>query len=985
MSGGFNITNADPIDSRAYTTDITHIYLPENWEEFKPYAGLIVSDKKGEVRICVNDSQIIDDNTNKPIYCLESSWKKISGEDDFTITNKVTYNELKILRDNSQLVPGCRYQIIDYSTKTTAENTQSSLWNFDVIVEATSENSLSENAKVVRCYNTKRDYGDKIGTQFDQGFEDINNWKSHGASNGGPTLPQAITSLVNGRSIYTEVATRSVNSDTIVKVTLRGTYSNGNNIEGFGAALIQGTTIIDQDFGINRREYYLQAPTSGSYAIRFYALSGLDVSSLNNGYCGAKAESFSTTSHFENSNLEAWEIKYCLDNDTDRFAWADTTNGRGVIYYMKDEFNNEAPYDFKNIQFLRNQSVLESCYPSIASNYGTASGTATAINNRFKDIFGLSSDLNHYFYTFSSFENNESKDGSLLSSCHDNKIEKYVAENKIILNDTIFVTGTANLPYNNSIGNGSYRNMICGSGNITNNNISFNFKNNNFLGSFHNNVINNSCQNNAFANKQTDENGSTTYGSFYRNNIGVDFKYVFAINSEKSTTFGRNTTGVGFKDINISGNMAYNKFGDNFWRVKFGYNMSYCNFGSYIQYCSLINQSGYDFGYTEAKYNNYGSGWDGVDYIPVMQNVDFMDNMELAGSTQTIFSDLKCTDGTKLIDKVIPPHNSTLYVHKTNGLKSDTAQFEVRTAKSQMNYLDLGEVDNTGTAESQAASAEVVSNKNIFFIRYNVGPKTGIIQQFQDGAYNNVYYVTQYLYWDGYQHSRQITYTEDSDGVVTVGAIRAWYKMWNHNKDSNNAPNTVMYSRNSEVVNLGDEQTITAKKTFANGLSVKGKTYIDSNIDPGELKVFPQENNINKGFIIRSANRGDNIPTVEILGTNTQQSYNYQFPKKSGTVAMTSDLESKQNTLVSGNNIKTINGNDILGNGNIVIESGYVDANIQAINFGESVDDVEIDFALKDEIPTNVSQLNNDSGYVTSDELATAISQSITNALNTEV
>ena len=100
---------------------------------------------------------------------------------------------------------------------------------------------------------------------------------------------------------------------------------------------------------------------------------------------------------------------------------------------------------------------------------------------------------------------------------------------------------------------------------------------------------------------------------------------------------------------------------------------------------------------------------------------------------------------------------------------------------------------------------------------------------------------------------------------------------------------------------------------------------------------------------------------------------------------MTSDLESKQNTLVSGNNIKTINGNDILGNGNIVIESGYVDANIQAINFGESVDDVEIDFALKDEIPTNVSQLNNDSGYVTSDELATAISQSITNALNTEV
>ena len=51
--------------------------------------------------------------------------------------------------------------------------------------------------------------------------------------------------------------------------------------------------------------------------------------------------------------LESWDIKYCLDNDKSRFAWADTENGKGVIYYMKDEFGNEAPYDFKNVQFKR--------------------------------------------------------------------------------------------------------------------------------------------------------------------------------------------------------------------------------------------------------------------------------------------------------------------------------------------------------------------------------------------------------------------------------------------------------------------------------------------------------------------------------------------------------------------------------------------------------------------------------------------------------
>lgn len=52
--------------------------------------------------------------------------------------------------------------------------------------------------------------------------------------------------------------------------------------------------------------------------------------------------------YFNNSTLEAWELKYCLDNDSDRFAWADP-QGYGVVYYMKDEFGNEASYDFKNI------------------------------------------------------------------------------------------------------------------------------------------------------------------------------------------------------------------------------------------------------------------------------------------------------------------------------------------------------------------------------------------------------------------------------------------------------------------------------------------------------------------------------------------------------------------------------------------------------------------------------------------------------------
>ena len=60
-----------------------------------------------------------------------------------------------------------------------------------------------------------------------------------------------------------------------------------------------------------------------------------------------------TDGYFANSNLSAWKLWYSLDNDTERFAWADEANGKGVIYRMIDEWNNDVPYDFKNIQFKR--------------------------------------------------------------------------------------------------------------------------------------------------------------------------------------------------------------------------------------------------------------------------------------------------------------------------------------------------------------------------------------------------------------------------------------------------------------------------------------------------------------------------------------------------------------------------------------------------------------------------------------------------------
>ena len=76
-----------------------------------------------------------------------------------------------------------------------------------------------------------------------------------------------------------------------------------------------------------------------------------DESHLNENARAARNADY--TDYAPDAHPEAWEIKYCLDNDTTRFAWADSTNGKGVIYWMKDEHNNSAGYDFKSIQFLR--------------------------------------------------------------------------------------------------------------------------------------------------------------------------------------------------------------------------------------------------------------------------------------------------------------------------------------------------------------------------------------------------------------------------------------------------------------------------------------------------------------------------------------------------------------------------------------------------------------------------------------------------------
>lgn len=98
--------------------------------------------------------------------------------------------------------------------------------------------------------------------------------------------------------------------------------------------------------------------------------------------------------YFAGCDLAAWDVWYCLDNDTTRFMWADSTNGKGVIYRLVDEFQNDVPYDFKGIQFL--------AYGDADNVYRYTFDSGDASNNADLSLAGINSiiysnEINPYF------------------------------------------------------------------------------------------------------------------------------------------------------------------------------------------------------------------------------------------------------------------------------------------------------------------------------------------------------------------------------------------------------------------------------------------------------------------------------------------------------------------------------------------------------------------------------------------------------------
>ena len=177
---------------------------------------------------------------------------------------------------------------------------------------------------------------------------------------------------------------------------LNATYLNGIESSGFLPIIIEttyanlkslrdvGTLTPGATYRINDYEFTTTQTGSSSAGHGFDILVIADDSKTLNENARAIARSgdtyYSDSGDFP-SDLSAWELKYCLDNDLSRFSWADTTNGKGVIYYMKDDRGNIAPYDHKNCLFIRYKVTNSiSALSSLSGQYlGTTAGASAGL------------------------------------------------------------------------------------------------------------------------------------------------------------------------------------------------------------------------------------------------------------------------------------------------------------------------------------------------------------------------------------------------------------------------------------------------------------------------------------------------------------------------------------------------------------------------------------------------------------------------------
>lgn len=344
--------------------------------------NLLVEDVNGKLTLKVKDG-----GSNRNVAVATGG----CGGDEMVNT---TYTELKKLRDESKLIPGMKYRITDYHTTTSQQDTRSADKQFDIIVTADTQSVLNENARAINhifekteihyCIAEYSSHGETMYVVFQRwpsaDYEEdsvhyygwiyvYNKWE-HAITE--DDLDNCNWNNDHGEYDYTTQEVPEVGSlvSDYLTVDSNGVYMlDADQFRGVNLSAWQLKYCIDND---ETRFRWAQHKQEEVHIVDYFIIYGAkvdyeyEVVEYSDSYyriydrdrssywyispIPVPVPEYYTITLYEDSDLSIEERTITPDYYHEiNIPYAE--EGTGVIYYMRDEFNNEAPFDFKNILF----------------------------------------------------------------------------------------------------------------------------------------------------------------------------------------------------------------------------------------------------------------------------------------------------------------------------------------------------------------------------------------------------------------------------------------------------------------------------------------------------------------------------------------------------------------------------------------------------------------------------------------------------------
>lgn len=442
----------------------------------------------------------------------------------------------------------------------------------------------------------------------------------------------------NNGNIYHRVSKPSGNNDReytswyalnlrIINVTYNELVNLRNNnalIPGQKYRIIDFVSKFASEFKIDNKTYSIESAGHPFDII----IEAIDTKTLSE---NAKACLHDGETYFKNSKLEAWELKYCLDNNTERFNWA-TTGGKGVIYYMKDEFENEAFYDFKNLLFIHDYRDISGSNKfdepyNILAKICIWNEAEQNENSSLSILLPGTREFQIKYYTFSYFELDNTRVPSSIQYRQENEYLSVTcssdfSKQNTCRNNKILIPGVHNYQLRENIFINTNKTILnrsayCGSNTLLNN-----CGENYFSQYTHSNTLNEYCQNNTIHHNSFENVlGKTCTNNVINHNCKFNIFEHYCSENILGEKCDNNTFGQSCRKNILGANCSRNTFGQGCISCSLeGYNRGSFN-NIFENDCQNVHLTNIKFivdnilKYGTSAYNILSNTWDEMDSV----------------------------------------------------------------------------------------------------------------------------------------------------------------------------------------------------------------------------------------------------------------------------------------------------------------------------------------------------------------------------------